>query len=222
MIISHYSDTHGLFHKYAFHQPDPDAELIVHSGDFCANYRPQTPTLETPWQEDWIRTHKAHWNRVFGDKPVLLVPGNHDFCNVAAALREVGVDAHDLHDDWYEHEGRVFAGFKYVPLIGSNIRWMNETDDRSMEHLVQIFTDDWLRHPADVLVSHCPPHGIRDMANGWNLGSCHLSDFLVRMQAINKHPQWMLCGHIHESAGFAMHGRVTVSNAACANHRIDL
>ena len=66
----------------------------------------------------------------------------------------------------------------------------------------------------DVLITHCPPHGVCDVVEGEteHLGSTMLTKHIARTK-----PKINICGHIHSAHGEGLLGTTRVYNASLLN-----
>ena len=186
MKIAHFSDTHGLPRK-----PVPsDADVIVLSGDICPNKTRGHRHVERPYQTEWLRRTGADWKRWAGDKPLLLVEGNHDFVDPAPILREFRVRAVNLEGREVEVFGMKFMGLPDIPWMGGE--WNHERQEDEIKRHIDLILE---RRP-DVLVSHSPIYGVLDCPWGdYHIGSTALSNALVHGE---HRPIAVLHGHCHE------------------------
>jgi Icc-related predicted phosphoesterase len=118
------------------------------------------------------------------DKPVLVVRGNHDL----SPLSSEG-NFHNIHLKRLEVGGVPFVGYGWLGRKLDPERQMDEFD--KVEPLVDRNT---------VLVTHCPPHQVLDVADRGGstpgIGSVKLARAVERVR-----PRFHLFGHSHESAG---------------------
>lgn len=214
LTIAHYSDTHG----------DPgtitgvanvECDMIVLTGDILANkgrvfshatgtYRID-PVVETRYQRVWSRRYAKKWAKAFKGRPVVYVPGNHDFVGIEKWLRHYG------HEEIYTISsmqpfvdvcGKRFAGFREIPWIDGE--WVGET--RDFRDLI----DRALNCQPDILVTHAPPSGMLNGDGGYGIpGLCNA--MFYREHKITHH----LFGHEHSCGGrIVTEGGITFSNAA--------
>ena len=130
--ILHLSDTHSQHREM---KTLPDADLLIHSGDFTINGTPQ----ETADFLEWF-CRLPHKYKIF-------IAGNHDdsLQNEISGLPE---NCFYLNNSGITVDGINIYG---VPLLSSKKR-----DGRYAEHLSGIPND------TDILISHQPPFGILD------------------------------------------------------------
>lgn len=157
----HTSDLHGRY-KVVLGVTEP-FDVWVDTGDFFPN-RGRVPSTgfriahaaEHRYQHRWLEL-KDLLRRLtawLDGRPMLCVPGNHDFLRLAPRLRAAGADAHEVTPDGLELLGHTWAGFREIPpLIGE---WPGECQDFG-----PLVDRVWAAYP-DILVTHAPPLGILD------------------------------------------------------------
>lgn len=183
----------------------PPCDLLVVAGDVSSMFAPlelQQRFLAGPFS-DWLSEVPA--------KAIAGVSGNHELVG-DAFLRE-------LPWDYLAGETRTLGG-----LIVHGLPWTSRFAD--MHHQDQLGRDlrDDLppRYRAvpdgiDVLVSHQPPAGLRDAADG---GPSRGSEAL-RWTIERARPRLCVVGHIHGAHGSAHHHGTIVVNAALAGEDDD-
>ncbi len=219
----HISDTHGRLDPLDLEGVD----LIVHSGDFLPSFSWGDRQHDTPRQREWLYQSAARIRDWTGGLPVLHCQGNHDFfssTSVESILRDNGCKWTDITNRSDEIAGLVWYGLPWVPQYGT-CNYGCELDELYRR------TEDALRAEPDILVAHCPPWGVLDLSAGYHpfggrpvppehIGNPALTAWLMRDDV--KRPAHILCGHVHESHGYANVGATAVSNAATTQHRIVL
>ncbi len=134
--------------------------------------------------------------------PVFAVRGNSDLKGVESLIRQRGKIIL-LHQMPLEYEGKKFLGLNgTIPLpFVSKICLNEEKCIRKIEPLITSET---------ILVAHPPPRGICDKAgNRFSAGSFGLR------RLIETHPPLMVvCGHIHEQAGYQYLKNTLIVNCA--------
>jgi len=134
--------------------------------------------------------------------PVLAVRGNSDIKRVERLLQEQN-NTTLLNQTPETHNGTRFLGLNgTIPLpFYSKI---NLRESRILDAIKGSIT------PETVLVVHPPPRGIRDKAGKkFSAGSFQLK------RLIENHPPLMvLCGHIHEQAGYQFFKNILIVNCA--------
>jgi Icc-related predicted phosphoesterase len=150
------------------------------------------------------------------DAPVVCCRGNHDFVDLAPCFEggptfEVGLDPTAT----FELGGVRFGGTRGIPYIVGE--WSDELRDAEMDGACRALSAD-----CDVLVTHMAPRGIRDSADGEELGSVPLRSYLTRRSLMAPSLRAHLFGHIHEGSGVSDLGGTTFSNGARGFNVIDV
>ena len=142
MKILHLSDTHGSHHRL---RELPDADVIVHSGDFCMVGSEQEAIDFLNWFCELPYGHK------------IFICGNHDDFLYGANIDGLDNNVHYLCNSAIEIDGVKFYG---VPMF------MNDCiTDRQSRNYATIPTD------TDILITHSPAFGILDFDDDINYGS---------------------------------------------------
>ncbi len=149
MTILHLSDTHGSHHRL---RDLPEADVVVHSGDFTMNGSQQEAIDFLNWLCDLPHRHK------------IFICGNHDDCLYGANIDGLDSNVHYLCNSGVEIDGIKFYG---VPMFMADC-----VSDRQSRNYARIPAD------TDVLITHCPPYGILDFDDGINYGSEELLETL--------------------------------------------
>ena len=142
MKILHISDTHGCHRRL---HDLPQADIVVHSGDFTMNGSEQEALDFMNW---------------FCDLPYLqkiFICGNHDECLYGATIDGLDGNVHYLCNSGIEIEGLKFYG---IPMFMGDC-----ITDRQTRHYANIPDD------TDILITHTPPFGILDFDDNINYGS---------------------------------------------------
>lgn len=152
MKILHISDTHGSHRRL---RDLPEADVVVHSGDF---------TMIGSEQEalDFL-----NW---FCDLPYLqkiFICGNHDECLYGAKVDGLDDNVHYLCNSGVEIGGVKFYG---VPMFMGDC-----ITDRQSKHYANI------PEGTDILITHTPPFGILDFDDNIHYGS---EELLARITAV--------------------------------------
>ncbi len=133
-------------------------------------------------------------------RPVICVPGNHDWQSLCGLLRAQGYDrAWDITKGPVELGGHRWAGFREIPFVTGE--WVGE---------VRPYADDFRRIVAKtmaaephILLTHSPPQNILDFcpSKGGYCGIAALTQYLgYRPHDVKLH----LFGHVHEQGGKAI------------------
>ncbi len=162
MRILHTSDIHGK-HKRIL-GTDLDFDVWVDTGDLLPNYGRRectgyaiSPEKEIKYQTRYLRYSNLA-NRIgefLDGRPVVLVPGNHDFISLADHLRAAGVpNVITPTEDGLDALGVRWAGFRQVSYMSNE--WSGE------EHPVDLQKrfKRTLECNPDILVTHSPPRGM--------------------------------------------------------------
>lgn len=210
MKLLHVSDSHGWLGLKL-----PEADIVVHSGDFLPNKTFGIRSIEEAYQPYWIEQNAEKIRNWIGDRALLITHGNHDFIDSAPHLRKIGIEAYNLDDTKLVHGNLAFYGFPWVPEFGP---WNRGCSDYVLEARLEAIEDF---EDVDILVAHSPIFGLLDRnATGERCGSKPMRKFLQDSAHV---PNWVLCGHIHESHGIQTWSRgIQVSNAATICRVIDV
>lgn len=156
--IVHVSDTH-LHHATHYLPKLPAGDILVHSGDFCTIG--WSRLFKTP---DYA-SHIDQINQFFSQVPhahKILVGGNHD---MAIASRRQDEIQKLLPSVTYLQDSDVtLAGIKFYGSPWTAYKWTSY--NTAFVQKWGAFEHHWDAIPTDtdVVVTHMPPHGIRDMA----------------------------------------------------------
>ena len=153
MKILHISDTHGCHHQLG---KLPEADVVVHSGDFCMVGSEQEALDFLNWFCDLKYRHK------------IFICGNHDDCLYGADIDGLDNNVHYLCNSGIEIEGVKFYG---VPMFMGDC-----VTERQSRHYANIPAD------TDVLITHSPPYGILDFDDNIHYGS---EEILARLPELH-------------------------------------
>ncbi len=142
MKILHLSDTHNCHHRL---RDLPDADVVVHSGDFCMVGTEQEAMDFLNWFCDLPYKHK------------IFICGNHDDCLYDANIDGLPDNVHQLSKSGIEIDGVKFYG---VPMFLEDC-----ITERQSRNYAKIPGD------TDVLITHSPAYGILDYDDGISYGS---------------------------------------------------
>ncbi len=141
MKILHLSDTHGCHHRL---QDLPEADVVVHSGDFCMVGSEAEAIDFLNWFCDLPYAYK------------IFICGNHDDCLYGANIDGLDPNVHYLCNSGVEIDGIKFYG---VPMFMTDC-----VTDRQAKNIVKIPAD------TNVLITHSPASGILDFDDNINYG----------------------------------------------------
>jgi Icc-related predicted phosphoesterase len=192
------SDTHGKHEELGILSGD----VLVHSGDFCNGFEIDEADL-------------LGLDRWFGEQRfdrILCVGGNHDFAAQAKRARgeRVFENAVYLEDDVCEFDGVKFYGAPWIPELEEWAYYLPDHDRQNK----------WSQIPADtdVLITHCPPHGILDQTSGGMSVGCRFLRDAVNGLSLKVH----CFGHVHSGHGQKRQAMTLFCNAAVAGHDYDI
>lgn len=142
MNILHISDTHNLHNQQ---QRLPEADLVVHSGDF---------TFAGTESEvlDFLQ-----WFCALPYPYKILIAGNHDDCLYGANIDGLPEGCYYLNGNGVTIEGVRFYG---IPMF------MEDDINGNYEKMLSSIPSD-----TDVLITHQPPFGLLDQSENIHFGS---------------------------------------------------
>ncbi len=217
VLIGHFSDLHGnLAPLRGTLEREPD--LWISTGDILAEDRQRPISKQAAVQHDWITKYLEFFKRRFGDKPVLMVNGNHCWIDPVPRFQEAGIDARAVDLRVQKVLGLTYAGFPYINPVdnpaedvdGKKIKWNYERFAGEMQELVDTF---FSQETPELLITHSPAAGILDKADsGLRYG---ISPLASKLFFSYHEVRYHFFGHIHQSAGMIKEGGITFSNASC-------
>lgn len=142
MKILHLSDTHGCHHRL---RDLPEADVVVHSGDFCMVGSEQEAIDFLNWFCDLPYRYK------------IFICGNHDDCLYGANISGLDDNVHYLCNSGIEIDELKFYG---VPMFMGDC----VTDRQNLNY-------DKIPIDTDVLITHAPAYGILDFDDNIYYGS---------------------------------------------------
>ncbi|MEX0305759.1 MAG: metallophosphoesterase family protein [Ruegeria sp.] len=187
MKVLAFSDLHMARNRAAeLVTASSEADLVIGAGDFC-NMR---QGLDEAMQ--MLSGISA---------PLVLVPGNAESADELVEATPEGV--HVLHGSGMTLDGVRLFGLGYgVPLTPFGDWSCDLTEAEAAELLDRC-------DGADILIAHSPPKGYGDVTSqGASVGSTAVRDAVERIQ-----PDFVFCGHIHDSWGYrGTLGRTQIAN----------
>jgi len=203
MKIIHLSDTHlkGF-------DPEP-GDILIHSGD-ALNAGSFMELVSFRQELEKVKNRYKH---------IIYVPGNHDFIFeddpklAIGFIKETIPNLHVLINEELVIDGIKFYGTPDQPVF---FHW---AFNKEPEDLIKSYNN--IPKDVNVLITHCPPHGILDYVvnryhpGGVNVGSTELLNALPELKALK------LCcfGHIHYSYGTKLIDGIMYSNGALVDER---
>lgn len=186
------SDTHEL-HKEI--DDVPPGDILIHAGDFTLFSRSLAAVEDfNAWLGELPHPHK------------ICIPGNHEyFLECDSSRRSLLSNAIVLINEGTEIEGLRIWGIPAIPLYGGAFGHLS-AKDRERQY-AQVPAD------TDVLITHGPPHGILDAAQGstYHSGCRELLDCVRRIR-----PRLHAYGHIHGAYGIVDTEHTIFANVALA------
>ena len=187
------SDTHGLHRSLQI----PDGDILVHAGDLTRH-----GTLD-----DVIE-----FNDFLGTLPhphKIVIAGNHDFCfeSDREACEKIMTNCIYLQDEEVFIDDVKFYGSPWQPWFYD---WAFNLE-RGPEIRAKW---DLIPEGTDILITHGPPYGIRDLTARGDKAGCQ--DLLEVVEKIK--PSVHFFGHIHEGFGITSHGKTTYINTSTCDH----
>lgn len=188
MKILHLSDTHGAHHRLG---NLPEADVVVHSGDFCMVGEEREALDFLNWFCDLPYRHK------------IFICGNHDSCLYDSTIEGLDDNIHYLRNSSVQIDGLKFYG---VPMFIEDC-----VSSRQARNYAQIHDD------TDVLITHSPAFGILDLDDGIDGELIHYGSEKILERVMTIRPRAHLFGHIHRQHGVAVQNGILYSNGAIMN-----
>lgn len=205
MRICFISDTHELHGQVTRAVVDARADILVHCGDFTGRGSLEAIGSFADWCEKLLTKGCV--------KHIVAVAGNHDLAFDAslpnagsrpevAKIRLRGAGVRYLEQSGTEIDGISFWGSPWTPRF---FDWGFQIDDDAHDERL------WAEvPPCDILVTHGPPRGIRDLARDSRpTGSVGLRRAVERIR-----PRVHTFGHIHGQYGITSTRETLFVNAA--------
>ncbi|MBD5331204.1 MAG: serine/threonine protein phosphatase [Bacteroides sp.] len=188
MKILHLSDTHAAHHR--LHEL-PEADVVVHSGDFCMVGEEREALDFLNWFCDLPYRHK------------IFICGNHDSCLYGANIDGLDSNVHYLCNSGIEIEGLKFYG---VPMFMEDC-----VTNRQTSYYTNTPAD------TDILITHSPAYGILDLDDSIDGEFIHYGSEEILALVMKIHPRAHLFGHIHRQHGLTKQNGIIFSNGAIMN-----
>jgi len=205
MKIWFISDTHTRHRELTV----PDADVVVHCGDEANVRQPSQNQIEAT---DFFR-----WYSELEIETKIFVPGNH-----STAVAEGLIRPEDYPSiRFLVHESATLAGLHIfgTPFTPAFFDWAYMKPRTEMDVVW-----DTIPSHIDLLISHGPPKGIRDVTRHWRTQApIHVgSKSLMRQVTERVQPRIHVFGHLHDESGIAnfgteMHGTTQFINCSCVD-----
>lgn len=157
-------------------QKSQDVDVVIGAGDYCSLRKDLDRVI------GWLNTI---------DKPSLLVPGNAESYEELQIACSSWSQATVLHGNGTEIGGIDFFGIGGGIPVTPFGSWSYDFTEEEAAKLLYDCPEN------GVLISHSPPKNILDLSSS----GMHLGSEAVHYAIIERIPQLVVCGHIHESAG---------------------
>jgi Icc-related predicted phosphoesterase len=194
------SDTHGDHD----HLSVPDGDVLIHAGDMTDNG-------EVSEVRDFNR-----WLGTLPHKHKLVIAGNHDFClaDGSPSAWELLSHATYLQDQAVVIASMMFYGSPWQPSYCDMA--FNLSSDAQLQEKWSLIPQD-----TDVLITHCPPHGILDVTMDDHE---HIGCKMLRPLVLNwVKPRLHVFGHVHEQHGNKLTPETLFVNASiCGDKNIGI
>jgi len=216
------SDTHGLHDKMK--HPIPKGNLLLHSGD-CTNVGKEKEIIEFV---EWFKNIEGFDYKIF-------IAGNHDFgFEHYNGVRNNNVDPwlHNLLNKEKLSQFNVTYLFDSELIINSpdfsrpikiyGSPWQPRFYDWAfnLDRSGHELEEKWKNIPddTDILITHGPPHGIRDFVSKWG-GLDNVGCELLRNRLDNMNITLNVFGHIHGGYGESYVKNTTFVNASICTEK---
>lgn len=212
------SDTHSLHHQ--MEHPLPNGDILIHAGDVSNKGGQKDVT-------DFIR-----WLQGLGGWDAkIFISGNHDYCFerinkpsyngtydwLGPLMSPENLSQSDvtyLEDSFITIETPEFS--RPIKFYGSP--WQPWFYDWAfnLPRLGSELQEKWNMIPedTDVLITHGPPNGYRDLVNNWRQPNTNVGCELLTNRIGQINPLVNVFGHIHEGYGFEYGKKTLFVNAS--------
>lgn len=178
----HISDTHSMHDEIEHTFPLPDADVLIHTGDFTNH----ATSAEFSKFNDWCGKMKARF------KHILVIVGNHDTwrrVDFKRALTNATVLHHEMAQNVLQEFGLKIFGSPWVPSKKGG-------QPGGRGHMFDKIPND-----VDVLLTHGPPRDIFDLGGSSHRPESWGSAYELNDAIMRAKPRVHLFGHVHEQRG---------------------
>jgi len=217
--ILHTSDLHGSISDVIRRHRNEEFDVWVDSGDFFPDHpefsKRLLPREENEYFQSCFFYEKEDEIRDWiGDRPVISVPGNHDFEKLS---NFIGLNA----ENGPEINGVKFSGFPEVPYCGAAFN--NQRDPQQFDDLLETVH----KHQPKILVTHTPPYGVLDtiasrMKRSVWQDSCLMAPTSIGCSPLSRYLfgeshkiKYHFFGHVHNCVGVKMYKNIMFINGSC-------
>ena len=220
------SDTHGLHKIMDDLNPLPQGDILLHAGD-CTNVGKPHEVKEFV---EWFQNIKGFDTKIF-------IAGNHDW-----SFQKVNEPHHSGDYDWFHNlmneENLSQSDVVYLedtnftiessefsrPIKIHGSPWQPNFYDWAfnLPRLGDEIKSKWEMIPddTDILITHGPPHEVRDFVSNWRQGDMNVGCELLRYELDNRiNPLIHVFGHIHGAYGAAYIKDTLYVNASTCTER---
>lgn len=174
MKVLAFTDLHG--NKRAIEsllKKAKEADLLVCAGDI------------SNWGQSTLSTLRE---LAKAEKPMILLPGNHEIQEELAELAQKFDYVIYLHKGCYQFGDHIFFGYGNSGF---------SLEEKEFESIAKQFKKTLKKEDRVVLITHGPPHGTElDYINGRHVGCKSITNFIKEVN-----PEVSISGHIHETFG---------------------
>jgi Icc-related predicted phosphoesterase len=148
------------------------------------------------------------WMREQHDGYIVLTSGNHDRFYWKDTQRFLRL-MKEFRIDYLENSSTDVLGLKIwgSPITAPALTGLNRRFEMNEASRNEIWTS--IPVDVDIVLTHCPPHGILDSSEGFSLGCKSLFHKIKEIK-----PRYHLFGHIHQSYGMVEISETVFCNGA--------
>ena len=186
------SDLHGKLPQLEI----DDCDLLLIAGDVC-------PLENEAGQNKWLDKQFIPWLKTI-KIPVVMCSGNHDwpfYYNPFYLKKPSLSHVHHLQNETVTINDVTIFGTPWTLEFNN---WAFNTNEAGLNKVCEKIPKD-----IDLILSHGPPKGYGDMAQGEHVGSSIVRAYIEIIQ-----PKYMVYGHIHGGYGVYEHGSTKLINCS--------
>ena len=212
------SDTHSLHHHMT--EPIPNGDILIHAGDISNKGGEKDVTNFIHWYQD-----------LKGWDAKIFISGNHDHC-----FERINSPHHKDNYDWLS---KLMLPEK---LSQSDVTYLEDSfiaiDTPEFSRPIKFYGTPWqpwfydwafnlprmgneleekwnmIPEDTDVLITHGPPNGYRDLVNNWRQPNVNVGCELLTSRIGEINPLVNVFGHIHEGYGIEYGKKTLFVNAS--------